>query len=245
LRTGTIVLDKGEYITRGIDHGLQVSVPATAWYLTDGRYKVLVDTGMCETALADWHHPGSFQGEDEPIHERLKALGVRPEEIELIILTHLHWDHCHNLGQFPNARRVVTKRELMFALDPIPLYFKSYEHERLGKRAPFVGVKFDTVEGETELLPGIQVFPTLGHSVGHQSVAVQTAKGAHVITGDACFAYVNLEPASEILPFTIMGRVVDLEDAWHSLEAIAERADVVLPGHDEAVFKQPAYPEED
>lgn len=242
LKTGTIIVDKGAYITRGIDIGKEVEIPATAWYLTDGHRKIMVDIGMCQTSLADWHHHGSWQEPGEAVHERLQALGVDPAEIELIIFTHLHWDHCHNLDQFPNARFLVNAREYEFALDPIPPYYKSYEHHKLGKRAPFVGIPFETLDGEKQILPGILVFPTPGHSPGHQSVAVDTEGGMHVIAGDAVFSYDNLQPASEHLPFTILGRFTDIIAAWRSLEEIVKRADVVLPGHDMRTMDVEVYP---
>lgn len=242
LRTGTIIVDKGQYITRGIDVGKHVPIPATAWYLTDGSHKVLVDTGMCRTELADWHHPGSCQAAGEAIQDQVRALGVDPADIDLIVFTHLHWDHCHNVDQFPNARLMVSQAELDWARKPHPLYYKSYEDARVGQVAPFQGKEFETVTGEAELVPGIAVFPTVGHTPGHQSVAVETTEGTHVITGDACFAYVNLERASPTLRFTIMGRVIDLLAAWRSLEVIAERAAVVLPAHDETVFALRSYP---
>jgi N-acyl homoserine lactone hydrolase len=242
LNTGTIVVDKGEYVTRGIDAGVKVPIPAIAWYLTDGRHQVVVDTGMCQTSLADWHHPGSHQADGQAIHEQLTAIGVRPDEIELVVVTHLHWDHCHNLDKFINARFVVSRQELAWALDPHPLYFKSYEAPQLGRTAPFRHTTFETVDGEAEILPGLEVFSTIGHTPGHQSVAVATEAGVHVITGDACFAYVNLAPANDTLRFTIMGRVMDLLAAWRSLEVIVERATVVLPAHDEKVFAHARYP---
>lgn len=243
LKTGTIVVDKGAYITRGLGLGQEVEIPATAWYITDGRHQIMVDTGMCHTPLADWHHPGSRQGPGEAVHERLQAVGVDPADIELIIFTHLHWDHCHNLDKFPQARLIVDAREYDFALNPIPPYFKSYEHHKLGQKAPFVGLKFETVEGEAEILPGIRVFPTPGHSPGHLSAAVKTKGGVHVIAGDAVFSYENLKPADEHLPFTIMGRFADIVAAWQSLEEIARRADVILPGHDIKVMEVEIYPE--
>jgi glyoxylase-like metal-dependent hydrolase (beta-lactamase superfamily II) len=84
-----------------------MEIPGTAWYVTDGRRKIMVDVGMCRTELADWHHKGSRQEPGEAVHEQLQALGVDPAEIELVILTHLHWDHCHNLDKFTKARFVV------------------------------------------------------------------------------------------------------------------------------------------
>jgi len=130
LKTGTIIVAKGAYITRGVDLGKEVDIPATAWYLTDGHHKIMVDIGMCHTTLADWHHHGSWQEPGEAVHERLQAIAVDPAEIEVIIFTYLHWDHCHNLDQFPNARFLVNAREYEFALDPIPPYYKSYEHPK-------------------------------------------------------------------------------------------------------------------
>lgn len=242
LKTGTIVVDKGAYVTRGIGLGRMVEIPATAWYLTDGRHRVMVDTGMCHTALADWHHRGSWQEPGQAVQEQLGAAGVDPADIEWIVLTHLHWDHCHNLDKFTNARLVVSAREYDFAHDPIPPYYKSYEHAALGIVAPFADRRFDLLDGEAEILPGLSVFPTPGHSPGHQSVAVATSGGVHVIAGDAVFAYENLEPETVHLRFTIMGRFMDIVASWRSLEEIVRRADVVLPGHDSRVFDAQVYP---
>jgi glyoxylase-like metal-dependent hydrolase (beta-lactamase superfamily II) len=243
LKTGTIMVDKGGYITRGTGLGQEVEIPATAWYLSDGTHKIMVDTGMCGGELADWHHKGSWQDPGEAVHERLRSIGVDPAEIELVIFTHLHWDHVHNLDKFINARFLASAREYAFALDPIPPYYKSYEYHKLGKKAPFVDIQMETLEGESEVIPGITVFPTPGHSPGHQSVAVNTDAGVHVITGDAVFAYVNLEPADEHHPFTMMGRFADIVAAWRSLEEIVKRADVVLPGHDIRTMDVEFYPQ--
>lgn len=245
LNTGTITVDKGGYITRGKGLGLEVDIPAVAWYLSDGEHKLLVDTGMCASELADWHHHGSRQEEGQAVHQQLEKLGVEPQEIELIIFTHLHWDHCHNLDRFPRARLMVSASEMEFALEPIPPYYKSYEYRLLGVEAPFIGRKFELMEGESEVLPGITVFPTPGHSPGHQSMAVDTEAGVHVITGDAVFAYANLEPDGEHLKFSIMGRFADIVAAWRSLEEIVRRAqskETVLPGHDALVFEAESYP---
>jgi N-acyl homoserine lactone hydrolase len=100
----------------------------------------------------------------------------------------------------------------------------------------------ERLEGESELLPGITVFPTPGHSPGHQSVAVNTEGGVHVIAGDAVFSYDNLEPADDNLKFTIMGRFMDIVASWRSMEEIVRRADVVLPGHDIRVMDFEVYP---
>jgi N-acyl homoserine lactone hydrolase len=154
----------------------------------------------------------------------------------------LHWDHCHNLDKFPGACFLVHSQELAFARDPIPPYYKSYEHPRLGCLPPYADISFETITGEAEILPGITIFPTPGHSPGHQSVAVATEGGVHVIAGDAVFSYANLAPTGEHLPFTVMGRFSDIVESWHSMEEIVRRGEVILPGHDMRTMDHPVYP---
>lgn len=104
-----------------------------------------------------------------------------------------------------------------------------------------MGRMFEKLDGEAEILPGIRVFPTPGHSPGHQSVCVDTEGGVHVIAGDAVFSYDNLDPAGEHPPFTIMGRFMDIVAAWRSVEDIFSRADVLLPGLDMRTLDTAVY----
>ncbi|HQK99191.1 MAG TPA: N-acyl homoserine lactonase family protein [Smithellaceae bacterium] len=243
LNTGFIRLDKGAYITPGDGYGMEVEVPTWAFYITNGKDKFLVDTGMSETKTADWHHKGSYQPEGFRIDERLEKLGVQPKDINAVFFTHLHWDHCSNMKLFTNARFFVHAKELAFARDPHLLYHKSYESEKLGVVPPFQGVEFQTVDGEFAYNDYITLFPTPGHCPGHQSVAVKTAQGLYVIAGDAVFADENLKPDKHRnLLFTPMGRYVNVFDMFDSMEKIVTRADQILTGHGMSVSFKPDYP---
>ena len=243
MNTGFIRLDKGVYITGSSGYGEEVEVPTWAFLVTDGKERILVDTGMSDSKHADWHHPGSYQPEELRIERQLKKLGIGVEAIDAVIFTHLHWDHCANMKLFVNARYVVHAKELEFALDPHILYYKSYSSKKLGAEPSFDGVEFETVEGEHEYNPFITLFPTPGHCPGHQSVAVKTGSGIYVIAGDAVFADENLRPDTHRnLPFTPMGRFVNVFDLYDSMERIIKRADHVLTGHGRAVDRQPVYP---
>ena len=79
------------------------------------------------------------------------------------------------MDKFTNAKFYVNKKEYEFAMDPIPLYYKSYEAPQLGITRPFEGIKMELLEGEAEIMPGVRVFETPGHSIGHQSVEIDTA----------------------------------------------------------------------
>ena len=96
-------------------------------YLVEGGEKLLlVDTGMAWTDRASqYHHPGSYQPEGMSIVEQLAKLGYRPEDVGIVVFTHLHWDHCFYMEKFTNAKFYVHEAEYRFAMDPIPLYYKS------------------------------------------------------------------------------------------------------------------------
>ncbi len=243
LNTGFIKLDKGQYITPGQGHGVEVEVPTWAFLVMDGTEKILVDTGMSDTARADWHHPGSYQPEGFRIDSQLRKLGVEVDHINAIIFTHLHWDHCSNMKLFKNAAYYVHGKELAFALNPHILYYRSYESKHLGVTPPFDGVEFRIVEADYQYNDSITLFPTPGHSPGHQSVALKTATGVFVIAGDAVFSDENLEPDKHRnLPFTPMGRYVDVFQMFSSMEKIFEKADQILTGHGIGVSVKSVYP---
>jgi len=243
INTGFIKVNKG-YITFGGNANKSIEIPATAWYLSDGNEKILIDTGMCDTDRANkWHHPGSYQPSGFRIDVQLQKLGVGVEEIDTIIFTHLHWDHCSNMNLFVNAKFLVSSVELEFAINPLPPYYCSYEHPILGIIPPFKGKKFITLKGEYKYNDNIVIFPTPGHSPGHQSVSVKTDSGTFIIAGDAVFSEKNLESnPRKFLKFIPIGRYMNFFDMWNSLYEIDKRGDYVLPGHDISVFKHEVYP---
>ena len=122
----------------------------------------------------------------------LSAAGLRPEDIDLVVLSHLHFDHCGALvapGQdgelaalFPRAKHVVQGRELEAWRHPDPRSRPSYKPENLGllERAGRLLV----VDGDQQVAPGIQVRVTGGHTAGHQAVYVRDQEQTVVFTGD-------------------------------------------------------------
>jgi N-acyl homoserine lactone hydrolase len=127
-------------------------------------------------------------------------------------------------------------------MDPIPLYYKSYEAPQLGITRPFEGITMNLTEGEEEIMPGVRVFETPGHSVGHQSVEVDTDSGKYLICGDAIFIMDNLKPIPEIhYDITPPNRFADIVATWKSIEKIKARAeseDNILICHDKAMLER-------
>jgi len=204
----------------------KVPLPVFTFLIEGGDKLVLVDTGMADTERANkYHHPGSWQDPGMAIHEQLEKLGYKPEDIDVVIFTHLHWDHMFNMEKFKNAEFIAHEREVEFAYNPIPLYYKSYEHPALGITRPFEGLKFTTVKGETEIMPGIRVFESFGHSPGHMSVEVDTKEGSYICAGDSIFVLGNLNEIPEMhYNISPPGRFYNIVEAWKSIEYQKARA---------------------
>jgi glyoxylase-like metal-dependent hydrolase (beta-lactamase superfamily II) len=91
--------------------------PLIAYYLEGGSYKIMVDTGGTPPDGIKWQP--YFRTENESLDKALQGIGVSPEEIDIVILTHLHWDHASNNHLFPKARFIVRK-EYDYLMAPEP-----------------------------------------------------------------------------------------------------------------------------
>lgn len=241
IRTGRIRCNK-TVLTQGNGYDQVIDIPSTAWLVEHNGSRILVDTGMCDTEHANqYHYPGSVQADNERIDRALAARGITPDEISLVILTHLHWDHSANLHLF-KAPVVVQRDELAYAKAPSPPYFRSYESTRAGLKPSYERCQIEVVHGDYSVMPGIQVLATCGHSAGHQSVVVDGRDARYVIAGDACMCRENLLPDRRRgTDLTMIGRYLHADHAWESLVRVKNAGDVVLPGHDAAVFERETY----
>lgn len=217
-------------------------LPVLTFLLEGNGYRILVDTGMCWTERANkYHHPGSWQAPGEAIFEQLEKINIPCDSIDYVIFTHMHWDHTFYLDHFTKATFIAHEREYAFALDPIPLYYKSYEHPFLGITRPFEGIKIDTIQGETEIVEGVRCFESFGHSPGHMSVEVDTLNGRYICGGDSAFRLRNFEPIPEIgYTVTPPARFADILETWKSLEITKERAesiDHILLSHETSLYE--------
>jgi glyoxylase-like metal-dependent hydrolase (beta-lactamase superfamily II) len=139
--------------------------------------------------------------EPDGLLRTLARLGVRPGEVDVVLTTHLHWDHAGGFTRrgpdgrveptFPRARHVVQRAELEFALDPDPRSRAGYMEDDLLPAAE-AGL-LEVVEGEAEVLPGLVVRKTGGHTPGHQLIVVRASDDlACAITGDVVALRPNL-----------------------------------------------------
>jgi N-acyl homoserine lactone hydrolase len=149
--------------------------PVHGFVVTDGDRAVLVDTGVGgpQAVLDDWRVV------NVAADDALAAVDLSPADISLVINTHLHFDHCGQNAVFRHA----------------PFYVQRAELDRARRESPgladwfdFAGARFELLDGDTEILPGLSVVATPGHTVGHQSVLVSAGDGtSDVLIGDAAY----------------------------------------------------------
>lgn len=208
-----------------------------------GEHPVMVDTGTPPVDYVREHHGyHSFERPDE--HEPRRVLaehGIDPADVRTVIFTHLHWDHCSNTDLFPNATFYVQAEELRFAIDPIPVFRKAYE--RLPTNEPSwlpVLRRFQTVDGEREIVPGISVVPLPGHTPGSQGVLVETDEGRFLLAGDCIDRYENWE-GDATLDHIPVGSFTNLHAYMDSIALIEKLNCEVIPSHDPRVLARKVF----
>lgn len=214
----------------------RIDVPVIAWLLTEratGR-RILVDSGASDEPNwgETYHNPLHRARANQFLPIALAEQGVDPMAIDTVILTHLHWDHAYGVCHLPNARVIVQRRELLYAIDPTHKDAKIYETTLSGRQPFFFRyyTRLEVIDGVADVGNGIRLLPLPGHSPGSQGVLVDTEAGRWLIAGDLINVLENL---SEKTPGSLY---TDMEVCQSSFEKAAAAADLVLPAHDRRAF---------
>jgi N-acyl homoserine lactone hydrolase len=245
LPVGEACIDKGAVISPGVDDGKRVHIPIPVYLLqTDDGRNVLIDTGMHRKHITDPEY--TFRGQEiskvllpvmrpeDSIVRRLAELDLSPQDIDLVINTHLHFDHCGNNELFKDATIVVQRQHFEVAKEhpSFPNQYFDLPH-----------LRYQLIEGEPEILPGVRSVLTPGHAPWHQSLLISLRHdGEMVICADAIYCQDNLDHDA-------WGGQMDPEEAKRSAEKLLhlaeERDATLLYGHDpdqwRTLRKSPAY----
>jgi len=144
--------------------------------------KILVDTGLGQLPEKHARFHKVMRREDEGLELQLRALGIRPEEIDIVVNTHLHFDHCGKNALFRNAKFYVQAEELRYAYAPDRFMKNAYVRGFFDVE----GLDYVLVRGRYRLTEHVLLLPTPGHTPGHQSVVVRLPDGRNVVyCGDA------------------------------------------------------------
>jgi glyoxylase-like metal-dependent hydrolase (beta-lactamase superfamily II) len=214
-----------------VDHVTPHPMAFYTWVLRHGNDTILVDTG----------YPASeAELRDRPIRRDpaslLSVLGLAPEEIRTVVLTHLHYDHAGALDAYPEAFMHLQAAEMAYATGPCmchPTLRHHYTAEHICNAVRGLhGGRMALHDGDVEIADGVSLHRIGGHSRGLQAVRVRTTEGWLCLASDSAHYYENF------LKRRVFPIVVDVEDmlaGFSRIEALASSRVLVVPGHDPLV----------
>lgn len=220
----------------GDPHDILQPLDYFVWLISGPSGVMIVDTGFDEPMAARRQRDIV-----KPVREGLAALGIAPEAVANVIVTHLHYDHCGNHDLFPNARYHLQDREMAFATGrcmcraTLRRPFDADDVVAMVRKV-FAG-RATFHDGDDEIAPGVSVHLIGGHSRGLQCVRVKTRRGDVVLASDATHLYTHME-SGRIFPITYdIGQVLE---GYATLKKLAPSPRHIVPGHDPLVLAR--YP---
>ncbi|MCG8635309.1 MAG: N-acyl homoserine lactonase family protein [Desulfobacterales bacterium] len=227
---GTKVFDKS-MMTYQYGQGETYTIPIFTWIIKGGDKNILVDTGEMNPIQSE-EREAAINGKIHTFEQGLALHGLLPSDIDIVIHTHLHMDHCENDYKCENARFFVHEKELEAVHNPHPLDYRYLEDyiedvEENGQVIPLTS--------DTEIIEGIRVVHTPVHTRGGLTVFIDTPKGRAAITG-FCIIDENYDPPPEIrgmeMDLIPPGTHVDVYSAYDIMARIRTEADILIPLHE-------------
>src|SRR5881394_671890 len=222
----------GELVA-GAPKGEKVEIAFVVWLVRGGGHNLLFDSGFHREKWTKYFPVTDFVRPDEAVG----LAGVKPEEVTDIVISHAHWDHMGGIDLFPKAAVWIQKEEFRYytgeawqpggkhgGIDPeeVDVFLKTNLAGRL-----------HMVNGDTEILPGINVYIGGKHTWQSQYVGVATRSGTVVLASDNMYLYQNLDKHVPIAQ--TFDRQSNLR-AQDRMKTLAAKPELIVPGHDPAVL---------
>lgn len=231
LKYATVVREAAENFLRKDIHDGPMPLDFYFWVIRDDSQVVLVDTGFsaCSAARRD----RAFLHEPDTL---LAALDIQPQDVNHLVLTHLHYDHAGNVARYPNALVHLQESEMQFAtgkwmcFEQFRHFFSADDVAEVVRKVYADKVRFH--DGGAALSPGLELFRVGGHTPGLQVVRVQTRRGPIVLASDAMHYYRNFATDN---PFPAIVDVGDMLQGYRTLRGLVPSDDHLIPGHDPLV----------
>jgi glyoxylase-like metal-dependent hydrolase (beta-lactamase superfamily II) len=203
------------------------------WVIRDRAGVFLVDTGFAPAVgdrrrRAHWTTPAQV----------LPRLGIDPDDVAAIVISHAHWDHIGNIGQFPRANLVMTEAEYAFWTSPLAGRRHFAEHSEPGEigllRQARQQDRLTLFSGQYVLAPGIELAEVGGHTPGQLIASAATPDGGTaVLASDALHFYEEVERDR---PFAIVADLPAMYRAYDTLAQLAAQPGThLVAGHDPEV----------
>lgn len=221
-------------LLQGADPARKLDIAMTVWLIRGNGRNILVDSGFYREQFLKRWKPKDFIRPSEA----LAPLGLKPDEVTDVIITHMHWDHADGMDLFPKARIWVQKDEYNYYTGEA--WQHNDTHGGIDKDDVLAVVQLNMegrvglVNGDAqEIIPGITCYTGGKHTYQSQYVGVSTKAGAVVLASDNMYLYENLEKHAPI------AQTLDADSnlrAQDRMKQIAANPRLIIPGHDPAVF---------
>ena len=227
---GTKVFDKS-MMTYQFNQGESFTIPIFTWLIKGGEKNILVDTGEM-TPIQSQDREDAIGGKIYTFEQGLALYDLAPADIDIVIHTHLHMDHCENDHKCENARFYIHENELESIHNPHALDYRYLEDfiDEIEENG-----QISVVTKDMEIVDGIRVMHTPVHTKGGLTVFINTKKGDAAITG-FCIIDENYNPPPEIRGMEMNlippGTLVDAYCAYDIMEKVQKKADILIPLHE-------------
>jgi glyoxylase-like metal-dependent hydrolase (beta-lactamase superfamily II) len=204
------------------------------WVIVNDERRIVVDIGFdaAEANIRGRQHLRCPA-------ESLAQIGIQPEDVKDVILTHLHYDHCGNLGRFPRARFFLQDREMAYATGRNMLHGILRQAYTVNHVQALIAAVYDRrvvfVDQSAEIAPGVTVHHVGGHTDGLQIVRVRTRRGWIVLASDAAHFYANMDIPN---PYPVLYSVGDMLSGFDTVRSLADSPTHIIPGHDPLVIER-------
>lgn len=216
LQNGFFTLDKS-FLVYGKYHGKIYEAALKPLLVISDSDKILVDTGIGELPEQYKRFYSVRQNAEHTLKTQLRKFQLKPEDITIVINTHLHFDHCGNNRLFKNAKFYIQTEELRYAFSPDRFQKDAYVQDFFDHYFDYVKIK-----GDYRFSEEISIISTSGHSPGHQSVIIKQDEHTCVYCGDAAPLKENLEELN------IPGVLYRADEALRSIEKLKSVKDAVF-----------------
>ena len=221
-------------LVAGADANRKLDIAMLVWLIRGNGKNILVDTGFYhDRFFKDWHITEFIKPSDA-----LKPLGIKPEDITDIIISHMHWDHADGVDLFPNARIWIQKDELQYYAGEA--WQSKDANDGIDPEDVLTLVRLNTigrvglVNGDAqEIIPGLTCYTGGRHTYASQYVGVNTKAGIVVLASDNMYLYENLEKHVPIAATLDSASNLRAQDR---MKKLAANPGLIVPGHDPAVL---------
>lgn len=222
LHFGTITSPKCMF-TPGLDTDLVLDAPYLGFLLQKDGINVLVDTGINERYIVNGHTRWNncpAEGGTSWVTEALKKEGLEPNDIHMVLYTHLHNDHTGACHLFHDAETVFMKAEWENLLNPLPIQIYRGDFDQTVIEIFRKMKNVVMLDGDAELANGLKVYMTPGHTRGSMCIGVPTDKGPRIIVGDLFYMPYFLFPQTDSM--------TDMKGKTHPITPLPEAMGPIL-----------------